>query len=188
MKILLKNALYLAALLAAHPAVAADPPAQPADSWVAPAIANYGKVRPYPDAAGQLNPEQTYKVIFNISKAPKQHQRVVPGLERVARFINLAELAKVPAKNLRVVAVIQGPATRSVLTQQAHRAKLNQANPDLELINALEEAGVEIMVCGQALAHHGFNPDEVSRDVTIAVAALTVLAEYQLDGYAVIAD
>lgn len=188
MNVQFKVAFYLAALLVAHPLAAADSPALSAVSWVAPAIVGYGQVRPYPEAAGQLNPKHTYKVIFNISKASKQNQRVMPGLERVARFLNLAKLAEVPEKNLRIVAVIQGPATRSVLTQKAHLAKLGQANPNLELIHALREVGVEILVCGQALAHHNFNPDEVSSDVTIAVAALTVLAEYQLDGYAVIAD
>jgi intracellular sulfur oxidation DsrE/DsrF family protein len=104
----------------------------------------------------------------------------------VARFLNLAKLDKVPAENLKLVAVIQGPATPSVLTQEAYQARFNRTNDNLALIAALKKAGVQIMVCGQALTGHEFSPGQVYGDVTIAVSALTVLAEYQLDGYALI--
>lgn len=159
-----------------------DAPAE----WAAPVIPQYGKVREYPDAAAQLKPNQTYKVVFNVTKAAQEDGEVVPGLERAARFLNLAGLAKVPSKNLHLVAVLHGPATSAVLSEKAYQSRFNGKNPNLELISALKEAGVEVMVCGQALAHKKFEPSEVTNDVTVAVAALTVLAQYQMDGYALI--
>ena len=50
----------------------------------------------------------------------------------------------------------------------------------------LKEAGVEIFVCGQALAHHGFATSEVAPEVKVAVSAATVNINLQMDGYAYI--
>lgn len=44
-------------------------------------------------------------------------------------------------------------------------------SPNLELIRQLKKAGVEIYVCGQALAHHGYATNEVAPEVTVAVSA-----------------
>jgi hypothetical protein len=43
-------------------AVAAEVPERSSITSKAPTIGNYGKVRPYPDAAGHLSPERTYKL------------------------------------------------------------------------------------------------------------------------------
>jgi hypothetical protein len=45
-----------------------------------------------------------------------------------------------------------------------------------------------VYVWGQALAHNGFAPSWVNREVSVALAALTVLPVYQLDGYAFIPE
>ena len=57
-------------------------------------------------------------------------------------------------------------------------------NPNLELITRLKKAGVEIYVCGQALAHHGYATNEVAPEVKVAVSAATVNINLQMDGYA----
>jgi intracellular sulfur oxidation DsrE/DsrF family protein len=123
-------------------------------------------------------------VLFNVTKAAPGDDEVVPGLERAARFVNLASLADVPDKNLQIVAVLHGPATAAVLADEAYLKRYQRKNPNRELIAALNKAGVTVMVCGQALAHQDFATSEVASDVTVAVAALTVLAQYQSAGYA----
>ena len=57
-------------------------------------------------------------------------------------------------------------------------------NPNLQLLHELKMCGVEIFVCGQSLARNKFTPAEVGGDVTVAVSAMTVNANKQLDGYA----
>ncbi len=184
----IKTILLLSALTAGQATLAEEyQSAQKASpEWRTPVIAEYGKVRPYPDAAAQLDPEQTYKVVFNVTKAAQDENDVVPGLESAARFVNLAGLAKVPGKNLELVAVLNGPATSAALGDDAYLKRHQRTNPNRKLIAALNEAGVDVMVCGQALAHKGFSTTEVANDVTVAVAALTVLAKYQSAGYALI--
>lgn len=184
----IKTVFLLSALTAGQATLAEEHPSaeETAPEWRAPVITQYGKVRSYPEAAAQLKPDQTYKVIFNVTKAAQGEDDVVPGLERAARFVNLAGLAKVPNKNLELVAVLHGPATSAALGDEAYLKRHQRKNPNRELIAALNKAGVKVMVCGQALAHKGFSTAEVASDVTVAVAALTVLAQYQGAGYALI--
>jgi intracellular sulfur oxidation DsrE/DsrF family protein len=51
------------------------------------------------------------------------------------------------------------------------------------VIAELRKAGVEVLVCGQALAYKGFKHDEVSEGIKVASAALTVVINKQADGY-----
>lgn len=162
--------------------------AQGSGEWVNPVIKEGGKVRPYPGSAAQPRPDKRYKVVFNITKAADSADKVNPGLEHIARLINLYALAKVPAKNLSIVAVVHGPATASILDDQHYREKQKTANPNTALIQALAKAGVTLFVCGQALAHQDLQPEWVHPDVRLALAALTVLPIYQSQGYALMPE
>lgn len=155
--------------------------------WLTPLVNGYGAVRHYPAAAQQLDPQRTYQVLFDITAAGTVEE-VLPGLETVARFLNLAALAGVPMENLQLVAVVHGAATDGVLGNAAFRERYNQDNVNLPLLTRLRELGVTLYVCGQALAHQGLDPKGVTEDVEVAVAALTVLANYQLQGYALVSD
>ena len=52
------------------------------------------------------------------------------------------------------------------------------------MIRQLEDAGVEVVVCGQALASAGFAPDQVLEPVEVSISAMTEIADRQLQGYA----
>ena len=156
-------------------------------AWQTPII-SYGAVVELPDAAVQLSPKKTYNVLFHAAQAAKQPDQVIPGLERAARFLNLAALAKVPKGNINIVVTVQGKATISVLSDKAYRERQGRSNPNLDLLAQLKDLGVKIFVCGQALAHHKLDAGLVSSDVDVAVAGLTVLAQYQMDGYVLIPD
>ena len=138
-----------------------------------------------PEAAVHPTPNREYKILFDIAKAAEAPDQVNPGLEHIARLINLFALAKVPPEKLRIMAVIHGPATAASLGDRYYREKYQLDNTNKKLIEVLKRAGVVIYVCGQALAH-GFAPTWVNRETTVALAALTVLPVYQLDGYALI--
>lgn len=57
-------------------------------------------------------------------------------------------------------------------------------NPNLPLIRLLQKAGVEVMVCGQALVYKKMDRSEVASDIPVAAAALTALLNRQADGFA----
>lgn len=160
--------------------------AEPA--WQYPVIRGYGKVRPLPEAAVQPNPDREYKVLFSITTAAESPGQLNPGLKRIARLINIFGIAKVPSEKLKIMAVIHGSATPIVLDDQHYRQKFKLDNLNSKLIHELKQAGAIIYVYGQALAHKGCAPSVVNQEVSVALAALTGLSIYQLDGYALIPE
>jgi len=147
-----------------------------------PIIPNVGGVVPLPKAAEQ--PRKGVKVVFDITADAKPGD-VNKGLERVARLLNLYGSAGLKASDVKVVVVFHGEATKTVLSDSAYKAKFGtDKNPNLAVIGDLQKAGVEVFVCGQALAYKGIKESEVEKDITVALAALTVVVNRQTDGYA----
>lgn len=161
------------------------PAAEPPQRYT-PAIAGYGAVVHLPNAEEQLDPARQYKLIIDLSQLGRTNAAPLAGLEAAARFLNLAALAEVPRENLHLVIVIHGDGTAHALADAKYNELHGQDNPSLPLIRQLVDYGVKIFVCGQALAGAGFAQAWVAEEVDVAVAALTVLVNYQLQGYALL--
>jgi len=154
--------------------------AQP--TFVTPLIKGFGAIVSLPQSAEQ--PRAGSKVIFDVTGAGEVDQ-LIKGLGSVALFLNLAADAGIRPEELKIVAVLHGPATKGVLRHDAYaKHTRTPRNPNLELIRALKGAGVELYVCGQALAHHRYGINEVLPEVQIAAAAATVNVNKQREGYA----
>lgn len=151
---------------------------------VYPIIPKVGGVVPLPHAA-EL-PRKGAKVVFDIT-ADAKPAALNKGLERVARLLNLYGSAGLRASDVKIALVVHGEATKSALADAAYRAKFGvETNPNLAAIGELRKAGVEVFVCGQALAYKGFKETEVAEGFRVASAALTVIINKQTDGYAYI--
>lgn len=150
----------------------------------APPITAAGAFHPLPQAAYQPDRAATYKVVFALTKDSDKPAEVNPGLERVARTVNLYAASGVPLQQLKFVAVAYGPATAMVLDDAHYRAQFGVANPNLAVIGQLRKAGVEVVVCGQAVAEHHYQNDWVAKDVTLALSALTTITGLEQQGYA----
>lgn len=155
--------------------------------WEYPVIKGYGRIHPLPNAAVQPDKSIDYKVIFDVTKGPKDNKEVNPALDHIARFINVYGFAGIMPDKLKLVAVLHGPATKAVLTNEEYKSKFGVDNPNIELIKELKKNGVILFVCGQALADLNFKHEWVNKDITIALSALTVVPTYQLKGYALMA-
>ncbi|WP_416398553.1 DsrE family protein [Allohahella sp. A8] len=175
------------ALSAVHVGAEEESKPRPGE-WSSPRIEGYGKVKPFDGAAVPIRPDTVYSIVFDVRKTAPEPGDFVPGLERVARFLNLAALAKVPEENLKLVVVLHEDAFAAALDDTTFHTQFGRINPNLDLLTKLREAEVEILVCGQALAHQKIGVDKVIEPVTIATAAVSVLADYQLSGYALIVD
>jgi intracellular sulfur oxidation DsrE/DsrF family protein len=154
-------------------------------NWTNPTIKEFGAVVPLPNAALQPDKNVDYKVVFNVTSWGVP-DKVEPGLERVARTVNLFTSAGVPVSRLHFIVVIHGPATPAVLDQGHYLEKYGMGNPNVDLIAALEQAGVQVVVCGQALAHHKFPDAWVNPEVEITLAAMTNLIILQQQGYVLV--
>lgn len=157
--------------------------AEPAGFWSTPTITGYGKIHYLPDAAYKPVPGQTYRIVFSLTQGAKSPSAVNPSLDHVARTVNLYVAAGVPLDHLKFVAVASGAATPLALNDARYRAAYGVPNPNLPLITELRHAGVDVAVCGQAVAEHHFQYSWVDRQVTLALSALTTVTTLEHKGY-----
>jgi len=153
-------------------------------AWEYPVIKGYGSMDPLPRAAFQPDKSIKYKVLFDITKGAESMDRVNPGLDRVARFLNVMAASDIMPKDVELAAVIHGPATPLVLKNGIFKDKFKVDNPNEKIIKALKEAGVRLYVCGQTLVEDGFKDEWINERIAIAVSASVVIPTYQLKGYA----
>jgi intracellular sulfur oxidation DsrE/DsrF family protein len=159
-------------------AYAANPPT------ITPGIPGEGAMHPLPDAAYQPQKDATYKVVFALTKSGDTPQEVNPSLIRLARTVNLYVSAGVPMSHLKFVAVASGPATGAMLDDAHYKEKFGVVNPNSGLLHKLRAAGVDVVVCGQAVLESNFETSWISHDVTLALSALTTVTVLQQQGYA----
>ena len=160
--------------------------AAPAGFWQSPAIKNAGAMHPLPNAVFQPDKATIYKVVFSVTRAPKGKVDPDGGLEPVARAVNVFASAGVPLDHLKFVAIIHGGATPMVLDNAHYKKQFGVDNPNLKVIRELNAAGVEIVVCGQAVAGFGYQYGWVQPDVKVALSALSTLIILQHQGYALV--
>jgi intracellular sulfur oxidation DsrE/DsrF family protein len=154
------------------------------DFWQTPSLPGVGKMHPLPNAAYQPQQNERYRVVFSVTKGGEHPTDLSPSLERVARTVNLYASAGVPLDHLKFVAVLYGPATDAALDNEHYKLKYKIDNPNLDLIRKLRNAGVDVAVCGQAVAEHDFQYDWIAPEVTLALSALTTITTLENQGYA----
>jgi SAM-dependent methyltransferase/predicted peroxiredoxin len=148
-----------------------------------PIIEGYGGIVAVADAVEP--PRAGAKLVLDVTSEAKKPEEVNKGLDRAARLLNLYGTAGLKASDISITVVLHGEATKSVLTDEAWESRLQMKhNPNLPLIRLLQKAGVEIIVCGQALNYKKIERSEVGSDIPVAAAALTVLLNRQADGFA----
>lgn len=168
------------ALLKENYLVIFEKPTQARQSF--PIISQFGGVVARPSASEQ--PRAGAKVVFDVTTAAKPDE-VNKGLERAARLLNLYGTAGLTAKDVTISLVLHGEATGCALKDAAYGERFGtEHNPNLKLIQALRQAGVEISVCGQALINKNYADHEVANEIPIAASALTLVINKQAAGYA----
>lgn len=158
------------------------PPDAPLSSkLVFPIIPKRGGVVPRPTAVEQPRPGA--KVVFDVTAESKSTD-INKGFDRAARLLNLYGASGLKAQDVKITIVLHGEATKAVLNDTAYKSRCEvEENPNLPLIRELQNAGVEVLVCGQALNYKGFPDQEVADGISVAAAALTVVINKQADGY-----
>lgn len=179
--------VVLLAMALPIPQVQAKEAAASSMTWVHPVIADYGRVYPRPDAAVQPDPTVDYKVFVQVTGDQKHPREALPALDRLARLVNLMALSKVPSSHVHIVALLDGEAALAAATDTTYKQLTKVAkNPNLPLVHALKQAGVQMLVCGQAMAEHNLPDSAVVPDVTVTLSALTDFVVYGQKGYSFI--
>lgn len=169
-------------------AVAAEPKpgaadATPSSTWIYPVIKGFGKVHPRTDVAGLPDPTADYKVIVDVVHGSDDPSKVFHSLQRLARTVNLLGFAKVPADHVHIVAVLDGEAAFAAGSNALYRKHFKVDNPNLAILHALKQSGVELLVCSQALAEMGIKDSDLGPDITVSLSALSDFVVYGQRGY-----
>lgn len=160
--------------------------AQDTNVKMGPIIENFGKVYQVKSPDLLLKKDTEYRVIFDIFTDKSEGNNVNPLLNAVARYLNMHAQQGVLLKNMKTVVILHGAATKSTINAISYQKKYNTNNPNAKIIKALKKANVEVYVCGQSYVANGFKIHEKSPHVKLALSALTVLVEYQSNGYQII--
>lgn len=148
-----------------------------------PTIQRAGKAVAIRDAAYQPNPNKQHKIVFSLRQGSAKPADVNPGLNALARAVNLYTGAGVPLSKLDFVGVAYGDAATALLDNAHYRERFGVDNPNIPLLTELRNAGVDVAVCSQSLLAHQFQPEWTDPHVTTALSAITTIAELQEHGY-----
>ncbi|MBR0552590.1 DsrE family protein [Stakelama marina] len=184
--------LMLSAAIAAASIGAAQ-----AQSWETPVIKGYGKIMDYKDVAVRPDPKLDYKLVYGIHD-DKMKGGVNATLWSIARNVNLLRAGGVPKDKIHIVAVFYGPGIGPALGNEAFKALAKGKdkdkdkdvgdNPNLGLMKQLSENGVEFYACGQTMASKKLTAADLNAYTKKSLSAQVVLANYQLNGYALMAN
>ncbi len=149
-------------------------------------VSGYDAAKDVPGAHELPDPKIDYKVVFDIAEGAKSPATDVnPMLPAIARYVNTLAKNGVPAEHRHIAAVVHQGGTSIVMNNDTFKTRFNgQDNPNLAIIHALKQAGVDFRVCGQALLGNKIDPAQVNPDVQVDLWALTTLVNLQMRGYA----
>ncbi|MEP2735637.1 MAG: DsrE family protein [Erythrobacter sp.] len=138
------------------------------------------------DGMNALPADASFAVAFDVAEAASEGQRH-RGFESAARFINMHAANGVDPANIKIAIVVHGKATLDLLNDAAweKRERAGDGNPSAELLRALLDHGVRVILCGQSGTVNGVTKDELVEGVEVELSAMTAHALLQQDGYTV---
>ena len=156
-----------------------------ADSAKPVLVPGYEAARDLPGARELPDPKTDYKVVFADGQDAKNPGDVNPMLPTIATYLNTLGKYGVPAEHRHLVIMFhqRTPDIDIVMTNEAYKERYNRDNPNIAIIHALKQAGVDIRVCGQGLIGRKIDPKQVNPDVQIDLWAMTTLVNLQLKGF-----
>lgn len=170
--------LFVAAVAALAPFATAG-----AQEFTTPAVNGYGEMVVLPEAAVQPDPELQYKLLYSVN-TDDTRQGVSGALWSAARMVNQLHAGGVPKENIDMVFVFSGKGIAPALNEETHQAKYGKANPNVELMKMLRDNGATFYACGQTVATNKWTAENLNDLTTLASSAMMVVANYQLQGYA----
>ena len=145
----------------------------------------YSGVIPVDNPTEIPDPKMDYKILFELAGATPDSmiKENNPGLDEIARVINLHAASGIPIKKIIPVVVVHAGALFSLMTNEAYQKKYKTDNPNLTLLDDMTKLGIRFIACGQAMNFVGVTKEELLPFVKISLTAQTVISGYQMKGY-----
>lgn len=148
-----------------------------------PIVKDFGGVYEIKDATERPDPGLEYKILVDLVSPLEDPKEISRYVDNIARLMNLHGLAGVPKDRMHVKVIVHGGAIFTVLNDSKYKERYEVENPNLKVFEALEEAGAEILVCGQTMMARKFKKEDLWPGVEIAHSMLTTATTYVPLGY-----
>jgi intracellular sulfur oxidation DsrE/DsrF family protein len=150
-------------------------------------IRELGSGRPIADPSFPAPRDLTYRIAWHVTDKPETPAARVDGFRRPANMLVMMDANGVPRRNVHLAIVVHGEATRSLLRNDAYRAATGVDNASIPLLEALNAAGVQVIVCGAALFNRNVPRDQLLPFVKVATTATMAHVILGAQGYTVLA-
>jgi intracellular sulfur oxidation DsrE/DsrF family protein len=147
-------------------------------------IQKLGASNPIPNPEFPGDKSVTYKVAWDVTVGPTNPGELVDGFRVPANFLVMADANGLDRKKVKLALIVHGTATQTLLKNAAYKAATGKDNGSIALLEALNEAGVQIIVCGQALISRNVPRAELLPFVKVATSATMARATLHAQGYA----
>lgn len=148
-----------------------------------PVIKGYGAIEAVPFESVKPDPNQTYKLIDELYFSQDNKEKLYGSLDYSARIVNGHAAAGVPKENLKMAIVIFSGATPAILNNEEYKKRFGFDNPNIEVLDQLIAAGVDVIVCGQSMVKQKITPDLVHKGVKQAFSRITATSALLNKGY-----
>ncbi|MBO0341100.1 DsrE family protein [Muricauda lutimaris] len=148
-----------------------------------PVVEGYGQVWAIENPDFKTDTSQEFKVVFDVKDGPESDTEININLNTVARFLNLHAQNGIPLSQLKVALIVHGTAARNLLSDEAYQKRYQVQNPNLELVEKLLDAEVEVIMCGQSSKTRDLPKEDLIPGVKIALSAMTANIQLQNQGY-----
>ncbi len=150
------------------------------------AVPGYGVAVDVRGAHELPDPTLDYKIAWGIGQGAKDSAAEVnPTLPTIARYVNTLAKWGVPKQKRHIIVMFhqRNDDFDIVLTNAAFKKKYGKDNPNVALIAALKNAGVEFRACGQAVAGRKIDAKDINPDIQVDLWAMTTFMNLQMKGF-----
>ncbi len=151
-----------------------------------PIITHYGGVWEISEPDYKIDSNLELKAVFDIMNSPENHDTINATIETAARFLNMHAQSGVPVDQLKIALVVHNKASKDIITNEAYQKRYGTNNPNSDLVQALLDAGGQIIFCGQSSLSRGFPREELIDGVQLSLSAMTALIQLQHEEYRLI--
>ena len=137
-----------------------------------------------PSAKELPDPSVLYKIVFDLSAEQGHENEANPNLEFIAGLVNTFAKYGVDQADRRFVVVLHGSTVTLAASDDAYK-KLNHgaSNPNRIMLTRLEQAGVQMVACGQSALSKGITPEMIDPNVQLDLSATIAFINLGMRGY-----
>lgn len=132
------------------------------------------------------DPNLDYKLLFELTiDRTDSISGLNANLVEISRIINLHVASGIPIEKIHPAIVVHASSLNSFTTNEFYNNKFKKDNPNIALVEEMEDLGAKFIACGQAMFFFDVPNEALLPMVKVSLTAQTILTSYQLKGYVI---